>query len=106
MVCGNTLFRPDIREHSALIEKPSAHRKSSRRISGQSESPPLRSGEVFQQTARGLSLPVTRIGLEAAPLSQWLHAKPVACVPGPEEPAEGTRSCIVKLGVLMRLVHG
>src|SRR6478609_11534635 len=52
MVCGNTLFRPDIREHSALIEKPSAHRKSSRRISGQSESPPLRSGEVFQQTAR------------------------------------------------------
>jgi hypothetical protein len=35
-----------------------------------------------------------------------LHAKPVACVPGPEEPAEGTRSCIVKLGVLMRLVHG
>jgi hypothetical protein len=35
-----------------LIEKPSAHRKSSRRISGQSESPPLRSGEVFQQTAR------------------------------------------------------
>jgi hypothetical protein len=34
-----------------LIEKPSAHRKSSRRISRKSESLPLRSGEVFQQTA-------------------------------------------------------
>src|SRR5258708_6401587 len=52
MVCGNALLRPDIREHSALIEKSSAHRKSSRRISGKSESPHVRSGEVFQQTAR------------------------------------------------------
>src|SRR5437867_5646995 len=51
MVRGNALLRPDIREHSALIEKSSAHRKSSRRISGKSESPHLRSGEVFQQTA-------------------------------------------------------
>src|ERR1700758_5750607 len=52
MVYGNALLRPDIREHSALIEKSSAHRKPSRRISGKSESPHLRSGEVFQQTAR------------------------------------------------------
>src|SRR6516165_11025240 len=51
MVCGNTLFGADIREHSALIEKSSAHRKSSRRISGKSESSSLRSGQVFQQTA-------------------------------------------------------
>jgi putative tryptophan/tyrosine transport system substrate-binding protein len=36
-----------------LIEKSSAHRKSSRRISGKSESPHVRSGEVFQQTASG-----------------------------------------------------
>src|SRR6266481_1592284 len=50
MVYGNALLRPDIREHSALIEKASAHRKSSRRISGKSESPHVRSGEVFQQT--------------------------------------------------------
>jgi hypothetical protein len=35
-----------------LIEKSSAHRKSSRRISGKSESTPLRFGEIFQQTAR------------------------------------------------------
>src|ERR1700746_2883190 len=52
MVCGNALLRPNIREHSALIEKASAHRKSSRRISGKSESPHVRSGDVFQQTAR------------------------------------------------------
>jgi len=65
-----------------------------------------REPEAVVGFSRGLSLPVTRIGLEAAPLSQWLHAKPVACVPGPEEQEEGTRSCIVKLGVLMRLVHG
>jgi hypothetical protein len=50
--CGNALLRPDIREHPALIEKSSAHRKSSRRISGKSESTPLRFGEIFQQTAR------------------------------------------------------
>jgi len=60
-----------------------------------------REPEAVVGFSRGLSLPVTRIGLEAAPLSQWLHAKPVACVPG--QPAEGTRSCIVKLGVLKRV---
>src|SRR5262249_38613112 len=52
MVCGNALLRPNIREHSALIEKSSPHRKSSRRITGKSESTPLRFDEVFQQTAR------------------------------------------------------
>jgi hypothetical protein len=39
-----------------LIEKASAHRKSSRRISGKSESPHVRSGEIFQQTARADSV--------------------------------------------------
>src|SRR5438093_400364 len=52
MVCANALLRPNIREHSALIEKSSPHRKSSRRITGKSESTPLRFDEVFQQTAR------------------------------------------------------
>src|SRR4029079_1647746 len=52
MLRGNAPFRVDIREHPALIEKSSTHRKSSRRISGKSESPPLHSGEVFPQTAR------------------------------------------------------
>src|SRR5206468_1031386 len=57
MVCANALLRPDMREHSALIEKSSAHRKSSRRISGKSESTPLRFGEIFQQTARPTAHP-------------------------------------------------
>src|SRR5690348_13387351 len=52
MLRGNAPFRVDVREHPALIEKSSTHRKSSRRISGKSESPPLHSGEVFPQTAR------------------------------------------------------
>src|SRR4029078_10597964 len=52
MVRGNAPFRGNVREHSALIEKLSTHRKSSRRISGRSESLPLRSGEVFPQTAK------------------------------------------------------
>jgi hypothetical protein len=39
-----------------LIEKSSPHRKSSRRISGKSESTPLRFGEIFQQTARAVRL--------------------------------------------------
>src|SRR5262249_8442766 len=30
--------------------------------------------EVLVEFFKGLSLPVTRIGLEAGPLSQWLHA--------------------------------
>src|SRR5437867_3631233 len=68
MVRGNALLRPDIREHSALIEKSSAHRKSSRRISGKSESPHVRSGEVFQQTARA----TVRRGLAARNQTRWL----------------------------------
>src|ERR1051325_8180540 len=52
MLRGNAPFRVDVREHPALIEKSSTHRKSSRRISGKSESPPLHSGEVFPQTAK------------------------------------------------------
>src|SRR5690242_14153082 len=52
MLRGNAPFRVDVREHPALIEKSSTHRKSSRRISGKSESPSLQSGEVFPQTAR------------------------------------------------------
>src|SRR5262245_27902932 len=55
MVRRNAPLRLDVREHSPLIEKPSPHRKSSRRISRKSESLPLHSGEVFQQTARGSS---------------------------------------------------
>src|SRR5690242_14299804 len=53
MLRGNSPFRVDVREHPALIEKSSTHRKSSRRISGKSESPSLQSGEVFPQTASG-----------------------------------------------------
>src|SRR5262249_837233 len=49
-VRGNPPLRLDVRKHPPLIEKPSAHRKSSCRISRKSESPPLRCGEVFQQT--------------------------------------------------------
>src|SRR6185437_3073190 len=56
MVRGNAPFRVNVREHSALIEKLSTHRKSSRRISGESESLPLRSGEVFPQTAKAIEL--------------------------------------------------
>src|SRR5436190_8746822 len=52
MVRGNAPVRVDVREHSALIEKSSTHPKSSRRISRKSESPTLRSGEVFPQTVR------------------------------------------------------
>src|SRR5439155_2219913 len=52
MVRGNPPLRLDVRKHPPLIEKPSAHRKSSRRISRKSESSLLRCGEVFQQTAR------------------------------------------------------
>src|SRR6185312_14542915 len=52
MVRGNAPFRVNVREHSALIQKLSTHRKSSRRISGKSESLRLCSGEVFPQIAR------------------------------------------------------
>src|SRR5437868_3904086 len=52
MIRRNAPLRLDIREHPALIEKLSAHRKSSCRISRESESSPLRFGEVFPQTAR------------------------------------------------------
>src|SRR6185312_3005367 len=52
MLRGNAPFRVDVREHPALIEKSSTHRKSSRRISGKSESPLFHSGEVFLQTAK------------------------------------------------------
>jgi hypothetical protein len=50
-----------------LIEKPSAHRKSSRRISRKSESLPLRSGEVFQQTARAIIAAEARCQPEQRP---------------------------------------
>src|SRR5689334_632041 len=52
MVRGNPLLRMNIRKHPALILRPSAHPQSSRRIRGETESPLLRSGEVFQQTAK------------------------------------------------------
>src|SRR4029079_9740510 len=73
MLRGNAPFRVDIREHPALIEKSSTHRKSSRRISGKSESPPLHSGEVFPQTASSLAF--FRIPSGAAPAQRMSIAE-------------------------------
>jgi hypothetical protein len=42
----------NVREHPALIPKPSAHLQPSPPNQGTTESPPLRSSEVFPQTAR------------------------------------------------------
>src|SRR4030095_2131242 len=52
MVRRNLLLRPDVREQAALILEPSAHLTLPQNHCGKSESPPLRSGELFQQTAR------------------------------------------------------
>src|SRR5690349_10371432 len=70
MVRGNAPVRLDVREHSALIQKSSTHCKSSRRISGKSESPPLPSGEVFPQTARSMLLGYST---GSAALSSWFN---------------------------------
>src|SRR4051812_49599192 len=52
MIRRNPLLRPNVREKAALILEPSAHRTLPQNNCGKSESPPLRSGELFQQTAR------------------------------------------------------
>src|SRR6266567_7726391 len=54
MIRRNPLLRPDVREKAALILEPSAHLTLPQNHCGKSESPPLRSGELFQQTARGV----------------------------------------------------
>src|SRR4051794_24764269 len=54
MIRRNPLFRPNVREKAALILEPSAHFTLPQNHCGKSESPPLRSGELFQQTARGV----------------------------------------------------
>src|SRR6476646_745256 len=111
MVCGNTLFRPDIREHSALIEKPSAHRKSSRRISGQSESPPLRSGEVFQQTARarvGVGVAAaSALAIPSAIRDVFIHIGVLPSVPlGMEHDGADPRSPVLSCSVLTPIDGG
>src|SRR6516165_12275236 len=52
MIRRNPLLRPNVREKAALILEPSAHLTLPQNHCGKSESPPLRSGELFQQTAR------------------------------------------------------
>src|SRR6266542_5980686 len=55
MIRRNPLLRPNVREKAALILEPSAHLTLPQNHCGKSESPPLRSGELFQQTARAFS---------------------------------------------------
>src|SRR6266568_4314711 len=52
MIRRNPLLRPNVREKAALILEPSAHLTLPQNHCGKSESPPLRPGELFQQTAR------------------------------------------------------
>src|SRR5256884_2082178 len=55
MIRRNPLLRPNVREKAALILEPSAHLTLPQNHCGKNESPPLRSGELFQQTARRFS---------------------------------------------------
>src|SRR6516165_11556065 len=58
----NPLFWTDVREQHALIPKPSTHPNPPAESTGKSESLSIRSGQIFQQTARAEIHADTTIG--------------------------------------------